>query len=147
MSDSIGTRVTASVLALALGGVGWLGWVESGSVVRNSYEMFRAAQRLGLDVLTPLRVVWFLVPVASLLVVVLMAAGFVRSGLGVLVLEALLVGAAGVAVLVVGVRGGIGSLVGVALAGAVVALIISDVIRRVRLRRSNDGEVGHPAGG
>ncbi len=59
------------VAATALPGAGMvlamqLEWVRLGSAGRNSYEMFRSAQRLGLDQLTPFRVVWFVLPVLCL---------------------------------------------------------------------------------
>lgn len=57
----------------------WLTWTVSGSATRNSYESLRAAQRLGIEQLTPFRVVWFLVPVAVLATVVLLAGGFRRA--------------------------------------------------------------------
>jgi hypothetical protein len=46
--------------------VPWMDWVRTGTAVRNSYEVFRSAQRLGLEELTPLRVLWYLLPVLAL---------------------------------------------------------------------------------
>ncbi len=60
--------------SLVSAGASLLGWTVSGSKVRNSYETFRSAQRLGLDQLTPFRVLWFLVPVICLAVLVAVAA-------------------------------------------------------------------------
>ena len=56
----------AIAVAIGLAAVGQLGLIRTGSATRNSYEMLRSAQRLCLDELTPLRVVWFLVPVVGL---------------------------------------------------------------------------------
>lgn len=55
----------AALSMLAAIGVAWLPWVRTGSRNRNSYEVFRSAQRLGLEELTPLRVLWFVVPVVA----------------------------------------------------------------------------------
>lgn len=60
--DVVTAGLPAAGMVLAM----QLEWVRSGSATRNSYEMFRSAQRLGLDELTPFRVVWFLVPVLCL---------------------------------------------------------------------------------
>ncbi len=62
----LGAASTASLLAP---------WVRSGAATRNSFEMFRTAQRLDLDVLTSYRVVWFLVPVVGGAGLVLVALG------------------------------------------------------------------------
>lgn len=81
-----------SLIALSLLSTGsmFLGWTISGSRVRNSFETFRAAQRLGLDELMPYRVAWFLVPVCSLAVVALALVG--RHSRGVLAISAVLLG-------------------------------------------------------
>ncbi len=73
----IGRRVVDGLLvaAMVLGAIsGWLTWTVSGSAERNSYASLRAAQRLGIEQLTPFRVVWFCVPVAALGLVVLLLA-------------------------------------------------------------------------
>ena len=56
-------------------GAAWLTWTVSGSVERNSYASLRAARLLDLEFLTPFRVVWFLIPVAVLVLAVLLLAG------------------------------------------------------------------------
>lgn len=63
-SLQLATRVVMAVGA-AVGAVsGWFTWTLSGSATRDSFASLRAAQILGIDQLTPFRVVWFLVPVA-----------------------------------------------------------------------------------
>ncbi len=55
-----------SVAAIAIVGSMFLGWFRSGSRMRNSFEMFRIPQQLGLDGFTGVRVIWFLLPVMAL---------------------------------------------------------------------------------
>ncbi len=107
-------RALAATTALALGFVLQLPWVTSGARSRNSYEVFRSAQTLGVDQLTPLRIAWYLVPVFALGVVGWIAVGRLRLAAAFLAVAALLV--AGVAVVVV--------VAGLAAAGAWVALVI-----------------------
>ena len=107
-------RAVASTSALAVGLVPQLPWVTTGARSRNSYEVFRSAQALGVDELTPLRVAWFLVPVLALGVVGWIAVGRLRLAAGFLAVAALLV--AGVAVVVVAA--------GLAAPGAWVALVV-----------------------
>ena len=62
------SRPAAGIAALSMFAaiaVAWLPWVRTGSRTRNSYEVFRSAQRLGLEELTPLRVLWFVIPVIA----------------------------------------------------------------------------------
>lgn len=91
------TRHTVAPLVIVLGGLAgvgsaWLPWTLSGSAERNSYESLRSAQRLGIEQLTPYRVVWFLVPVAVLATIILLvsrldrAAGIVGFGTGVVLM-------------------------------------------------------------
>lgn len=47
----------------------FLGWFRSGSRMRNSFEMFRIPQQLGLDGFTGVRVIWFLLPILAVGVV------------------------------------------------------------------------------
>ncbi|MDA3039327.1 MAG: hypothetical protein O3C27_07310 [Actinomycetota bacterium] len=61
----VGPGLATAGAALQLA-VGQLPWMRTGEATRNSYELFRSAQRLGLDELTPFRVVWHLLPVATL---------------------------------------------------------------------------------
>lgn len=107
-------RALAATTALGLGFVLQLPWVTTGARSRNSYEVFRSAQTLGVDQLTPLRVAWYLVPVLALGVVGWIAVGRLRLAAAFLAVAALLV--AGVAVVVV--------VAGLAAAGAWVALVI-----------------------
>ncbi len=106
--------VTAGLPAAGMVFAMQLEWVRSGSATRNSYEMFRSAQRLGLDELTPFRVVWFLMPVlclGSLLMI-----GLARHHASASFLGAAFLGAAslvslgvGVAVLTSGLGVGLGA--------------------------------------
>jgi hypothetical protein len=43
----------------------FLGWFRSGTRMRNSFEMFRIPQQLGLEGFTTIRVLWFLMPVMA----------------------------------------------------------------------------------
>ncbi|MFT7600525.1 MAG: hypothetical protein ACI8TP_003468 [Acidimicrobiales bacterium] len=122
------SSLVAGAVALSLGAVGWLGWVRSGSAVKNSYEMFRSAQRLGLDQLTPFRVAWFLVPVVSLAIVVLLVVGVRKAAAGLLAIESLVVGAAALAALVGGVAAGLGPPLG--LSTALVGLVAAGFLTR-----------------
>ncbi len=86
----------AIAVAIGLAAVGQLGWIRTGSATRNSYEMLRSAQRLGLDELTPLRVVWFLVPVVGLAALMLLASGHRRLGAAAVLAQSIVVGLAGI---------------------------------------------------
>ena len=76
-----------------------LGWTVSGSKVRNSYETFRSAQRLGLDELTPFRVLWFLIPVVALAVLAAIAARMLRLAGGLLIAQCLVIAIVGLVVI------------------------------------------------
>ncbi len=91
-------------------------WVRSGSATRNSFQMFRTAQRLDLDVLTPYRVIWFLVPVVGAAGLVLVMLGHRRSAAVVLFAVGLVIVVVALAVLASPVRAGPGVALG-ALAG------------------------------
>ena len=69
-------RWAMTVLALGIAVLMWAPWVRTGQATRSSFEAFRALQILGLDQLTPLRVVWWLLPV--LLAAVALVAGVGR---------------------------------------------------------------------
>ncbi len=71
--------VPAAVGALSVPAL-WAPWFRSGASARNSFDLFRSLQLLGLDALTPIRVVWFLLPMAFAAAVVLLAAGRVVAG-------------------------------------------------------------------
>ena len=49
----------------------WLPWFRSGSAGRSSFDIFRAAQVLGVEWATPFRVFWFLLPVMLLVAMVM----------------------------------------------------------------------------
>ncbi len=53
----------------------WLPWFRSGQSARNSFAAFRAAQILGIEWITPLRILWFLLPVLLLVALVCFVAG------------------------------------------------------------------------
>lgn len=83
-------RVLALLSCAAMVVATQLSWVASGSASRNSYEMFRSAQRLGLDQLTPLRVVWFLLPVFCLGAVLMIALSHLRTAAAFVVLSSII---------------------------------------------------------
>ena len=64
--------------AVAVGAM-WLPWFTSGSAGRNSFAMFRAAQLLGIESITPFRVLWFLLPVVLLAAAALHLFGLTRA--------------------------------------------------------------------
>lgn len=66
----------AVVAALAAVGGMWLPWFRSGEAMRNSFAAFRAAQILGIEWITPVRIIWFMLPVLVLLAVGLLPAGY-----------------------------------------------------------------------
>ncbi len=90
------TMVACSLVSAA---ASLLGWTVSGSKVRNSYETFRSAQRLGLDELTPFRVLWFLVPVAALAVLVTVMAQMNRLAGILLILQCVIIASVGLVVI------------------------------------------------
>ncbi len=67
--------IAASLGSVAMVLAMFLGWFRSGTQMRNSFEMFRIPQQLGLDGFTTIRLVWFLVPVMAAGVI-----GFVALG-------------------------------------------------------------------
>lgn len=102
----------ARIMALVGGGAGVLSarldWTISGSARRNSYASLRAAQRLGLEQLTPFRIVWFLVPVAVLATAALLTARTDRAAGIVGLLAGLVLVAFGGGVLLTPVASGMG---------------------------------------
>lgn len=91
--------VAGAVLQLV---VGQMPWMRTGAETRNSYELFRSAQRLGLDDLTPFRVVWYLLPVATLSVGLCLASKRRRLAGLIVAAQSLVVIAGGIAVWAVG---------------------------------------------
>lgn len=121
----LATAIVGALLQLV---VGQLAWMRTGTATRNSYELFRSAQRLGLDELTPFRVVWYLLPVATLAFGLCLASKKRRLAGLVVAVQSVVVIAAGITVWVVGLGIGIGpklaipaGLVGLA-GGALLAL-------------------------
>lgn len=117
-----------SAIAAAVGAfAGWPTWTISGSATRNSYASLRAAQVLGIEQLTPLRVVWFVTPVASAAVVLLLVAGAFRSASAVGLLTAAVLLSFGGGVLLTPVAAGVGPWLavgaGVGLVGGSVGLL------------------------
>ncbi len=64
-----GSVVVALVAVAAM----WLPWFRSGEAAKNSFDAFRAAQIFGIEWVSPLRVVWFLLPVVVLAALCLLA--------------------------------------------------------------------------
>lgn len=119
--QAIGVAVLLSTFGCL--GASLLGWVVSGAKVRNSYETFRSAQRLGLEDLTPYRVVWFLVPVLTLGIVLAVLGKRLRLGGALLFAQGLTVGAGGFVVLTSSVPTGSGPWAAMVLGG--VGLLVS----------------------
>jgi hypothetical protein len=100
-AGTIGPRRSVIVGWLVMGAavaVPWMEWVRTGSAVRNSYEVFRSAQRLGLEELTPIRVLWFLLPVLAVAGSFFGVLGWYRWFAAVATFVGLVIGGAGLAV-------------------------------------------------
>lgn len=110
--------IVAVLLALAELGVGQLEWVHVGASSRNSYELFRSAQRLGLGELTPFRVVWYLLPVVALTFALALAGRRTRIAGVLLGGQSVVVAVAGLAVQLVGADAGAGSKLAIPLGAA-----------------------------
>lgn len=106
------SKAIAVVLAATGGLIGWLPWLHVGAGRRDSYGLFRAAQRLGFDQITPARVLWYLVPVVAIASVVALLAGYPRLGLALLSSESVIVGVVSVSVVLVGASPGVTLAVG-----------------------------------
>ncbi len=117
------------MLALTL----WLPWVYFGSATRTSFGVFRSAQTLGLDELSPFRVAWFLLPIFALAVLGTVALGHVRVAAAMLVVLALLLGIPALVVVLAGLSAWGGKL---ALAGAVAAIVIGAATSLARPERA-----------
>ncbi|MFW2382015.1 MAG: hypothetical protein ACN4GZ_09670 [Acidimicrobiales bacterium] len=70
--------ISASLGSAAMIVAMFLGWFRSGTTMRNSFEMFRIPQQLGLEGFTTIRLLWFLMPVFAAGVVGFIALG--RNG-------------------------------------------------------------------
>jgi hypothetical protein len=93
--------------------VAWLTWVKVGASTRNSYEVFRTAQRFNLEALDPLRFAWFMAPVATLGCFLLLSLRLVRPAAVLALIQSLLVAIVSAAVLIIGVNTGLGPILGV----------------------------------
>ncbi|MGI9613867.1 MAG: hypothetical protein ACR2QO_13220 [Acidimicrobiales bacterium] len=78
-TSRLAVTTAAFVSGAVMVGAMWLPWFTSGSAGRNSFAMFRAAQILGIETITPFRVVWFLLPVLLLAVGALYVFGLTRA--------------------------------------------------------------------
>lgn len=58
----------------------FLGWYRSGTRLRNSFEMMRVPQQLGLEGFTTVRLLWFLLPVLAAGVIGFVLLGRIRLG-------------------------------------------------------------------
>lgn len=105
---ALATKLATGVAACVGAASGWLTWTVSGSATRNSYASLRAAQRLGIEQLTPFRVVWFCVPVAAAVVVFLLVGGIARWAAIVGLVTALVLMLFGGGVLLTPVADGVG---------------------------------------
>lgn len=93
-------------------GVAWLTWVKVGASTRNSYEVFRTAQRFNLEAIDPLRFAWFMAPVATLACLLLIGLRLSRAAAVLALIQSLLVASVSAAVLIIGVDTGSGPIVG-----------------------------------
>ncbi len=87
--------VAAALAGATAVGAMWGPWFRSGSADRNSFGVFRAAQALGIEWVTPFRLAWFLLPVLLPLAVALLVFGARRWSAAVLVLLGLVLAVMG----------------------------------------------------
>lgn len=116
---SIGAGAAAGLMTLGM----FLGWFVAGTRVRNSFEMFRIPQQLGLEGFTTIRIGWFLLPVVAAGVVGFAALGRLRPAAGLLALQSLVSLCVGVIVILSPINAGTGPPLTVL--GAVAGLIIA----------------------
>lgn len=117
-----------SAVVIANAAVGWLTWVKVGASTRNSYEVFRSAQRFQLEQLDPLRFAWFMAPVLTLICLLLVVIGFQRWAAIVGLVQSLFVGLMGLAVLIIGVNTGLGPIVALLVGAIGVCVAISLIV-------------------
>lgn len=67
----------------------FLGWYRSGTRLRNSFEMMRVPQELGLEGFTTIRTVWFVLPVLTAGVIGFVLLGRIRLAAVVLGVQSL----------------------------------------------------------
>lgn len=96
--------------AIAVFGM-FLGWFQSGSRMRNSFEMFRIPQQLGLEGFTGVRVVWFLMPVLAAGVVGFLVLGRREISAGLVMLQAVVSASVAAIVLAGSLETGVGVVV------------------------------------
>ena len=108
---------SAAVMTVAM----FMGWFVTGTRVRNSFEMFRIPQQLGLEGFTTIRVVWFILPVLAAGVVGFMLLGRQRFGGALLFVHAVASLTVGTIVMFSPIHAGGGPLV--AILGGVAGLI------------------------
>ncbi len=113
--------------AVLAAGAGWAEWVQLGERRRSSHEMFRSLQALGLDVLDPVRLVWWWVPIVAGAVGLAVVAGRDRLAAAVAAVLAAIVGVAAIAVLTSGVAAGAGPWLAIVGAGTLVVGIVTMV--------------------
>jgi len=121
------TSVVTGVAAVVGAFAGWPTWTVSGSATRNSYASLRAAQAIGVEQLTPFRVVWFCVPVAVAALALLLVLRATRSAAFVGLAIAMVLAFFGGSVLMTPVASGVGPWMslgaGVVLAAASIGLL------------------------
>lgn len=122
---AIALQAAISLFSIALLSGGLLTWTVSGTVTRNSYSSFRAAQSIGLDGLTLFRVLWYLVPVFTAAVFFTLSGKWTKLASVVLGVQALIVGFGGIAVLASSVPTGNGPAVSIVFAIASGAVAVA----------------------
>ena len=122
-----GWRLPVVLAAVALAVSLWLPWVYFGSATRTSFGVFRSAQRLGFDELAPFRVGWYLLPVASIAVMLFALLEWRRRASWLLLLLAVV---EGVPAFLVVVAGGAAIGANVALAASWCALVVGALTLR-----------------
>lgn len=110
--------------------VAWLTWVKVGASTRNSYEVFRSAQRFNLEALDPVRFAWFFAPVLTLACAVLVSIGLRRWAAGFTLVQSLFVAIVSFVVLLIGVDIGLGPVLGVTSGVGGVGVAVTVIVRR-----------------
>lgn len=123
-----GVTMPVSAVVITLGM--FLGWYRSGTRMRNSFEMMRVPQELGLDGFATIRLVWFLLPVVAGGVIGFSVLGRRRLAAGLLALQSLVAVVVAAVVAASSIDAGIGPAVTAtaALAG-LVAAVVAAVLR------------------
>ncbi|NNF55580.1 MAG: hypothetical protein HKN03_14190 [Acidimicrobiales bacterium] len=111
---SLGAGAAAVLMTLGM----FLGWFVAGTRVRNSFEMFRIPQQLGLEGFTTIRVGWFLLPVVAVGVLGFVALGRLRPAAALLALQSFVSLCVGVIVVLSPINAGAGPAVTILGGGA-----------------------------